>query len=217
MVSDIDAAAAGFHVHRVLTGRDPDVVTLHGLLYYAQGMSLAMTRAPLFEGGIVADTRGVASDGLSVHVAAEGADWAMALGTQRRPASDALLGAMRDVHDAFAGWGAYGFSCAMRKERSWGRAREGLSWVDDARPEETQVSIHDHFAWSVESGEDVMADLGIPRDPDGPAWLRPYTIHMCLCYAVGHPLFDQAEAVRLRTAIGFGTVPGDWSGRCSGS
>ena len=211
MFRPIDIAAGLERVAEVLSDRRLDPAVLPKLMYYAQGITLAESGQPLFAGGFEAWTHGPVEPEFRTFIDRHGLGWTDELRKIRPQIDDHSLELLRDVWHVFGKWSACELSEATHAEGPWLRAREGLAWDHPSRPAIDNAWIHDFFADVIETGEDLMADLGISPEPDAPRWRRPFELGVNLKRLSGHPLLDDRQSRNLRVRMGYGEFPEDWS------
>jgi uncharacterized phage-associated protein len=180
-------------------------------MYYAQGLALAETGRPLFEGKFEAWTHGPVEPDVRSFIDAHGEAWREELARRTLQLDDWSVGLLKDVWQVFGRWTPSELSEATHSEMPWRKARDGAGWDQPSRPLIDEISLHDFFADVIETGEDLMADLKISPEPDAPSWRKPYELGVNLKRLAGHPMFDDRLSRGLRKRMGYGEFPEDWS------
>lgn len=197
-------------ISRLVVGQAPHPLQVGRMLYYAQGLWLTYHRVPLFEGEFSAATHGpLLAEVPMVHREIMCGAHAHEAGTTSLPKE--IRDLLKEVIDTFGVYTPAQLSHAIKSERPWQRARNGLPWHDDSCPRIETIDIHDFFAEMIEWGEDVMESVGLPFEGDRPSWFTPYRVACNVKYMAEHPMFEESYARKLRTELGFDPVPGDWS------
>lgn len=208
--SALQAAAAMDAVARVEGGQRLAPDQLHKLLYYVQGITMAMEGNALFAGRFVAAAQGPVVLELADFVEASPKDWWIRLKNFAPSFHDRGWDRIREVYLAFGRLNAFEMTQSAKSESPWIGARAERPWYDRSMPDMPDRDIKSHFAEMVEFGEDALADLGVRPNPGQPEWLAPYKTSVLLKYLFNHPFFVEAEARRLRSSLRFPEVPENW-------
>jgi uncharacterized phage-associated protein len=211
MPQALEIAAALERIAEVENGQGLTPMELLKLAYYAQAVALVETAEPLFEGRFEAWTHGPVEPEIW-RFTNRTPHWREELAKHRVQLSDDAWALLRAVHSVFGGLNAFQLRGATHTERPWLRARAGKTWDEPSDDPISQTSILDFYAEVIEDGEDVMAQLKISPEPEGPWWALPYRLGVNVKRLAGHPFFDDAASRDLRRAMGLGEFPDDWTG-----
>ncbi|MET7241919.1 hypothetical protein ABZT49_00980 [Methylobacterium sp. EM32] len=196
-----NAAAA---LHRIAveeSGEGLSRARTGGLLYYAQGISLATTGEPLFEA-----TFRPTGYGFEIREFDERSGPWWHIPDSIEPGALAGSRILREVLQVFGPLNAQALAGAIRSEAPWrtvgGERRE--------RALVSQTEIHDHFAEMLDDGRDIIDELGLPTYPDRPSWEQAYRVAVNVKCLAGHPLFNETESRTLRRKLDLEDLPDDW-------
>jgi uncharacterized phage-associated protein len=202
----MEAAAA---LHRIAiedSGEGLSRARTYGLLFYAQGISLATVGEPLFEATFRPTGYGFEIPELEERFGAPFGRWWLAL-SEVEPGA---LGDNRVLHEVLRVFGplnAQALASAIRSEAPWREARAGQG--DTALMGRTD--IHDHFAEMLDDGRDVIAELDLAKYPDRPEWEQPFKVAVNVKCLAGHPMFVETESRDLRRRLDLGELPDTWN------
>lgn len=205
MPEAIEAVAA---LHRIAvedSGEGLSRARTYGLLFYAQGISLATAGKPLFEATFRPAGYGFEIPELERRFGAPFGRWWLAF----EDVEPGALGNNQILHDVlkvFGALNAQALASAIKSEAPW---REAKVEGGDAAPLQ-QSDIHDHFAEMLDDGRDVIAELKLAKYPDRPDWEQPFRVAVNVKCLAGHPMFSAAESRDFRRKLDLGDLPDDW-------
>lgn len=205
MPGAMEAAAA---LHRIAfedSGEGLSRARTYGLLFYAQGISLATTGKPLFEATFRTTGYGFEIPELDERFGGPFGRWWLVLdGVDPGTLADSQV--LHDVLRVFGPLNAQALASAIKSEAPWREARAGR----DAMAPMRQADIHDHFAEMLDDGRDVIAELNLAQYPDRPDWERPFRVAVNVKCLAGHPMFSEAESRDLRRKLDLEELPDVW-------
>ncbi len=206
MAKALEAAAA---LHRIVfkdSGESLSRARTFGILFYAQGISLAIRGEPLFEGSFRTTGYGFSVIELEEAFGSPYGPWWVSL-EREGPSSLDADPVLRDVARVFGALNAQALAEAIRAEAPWRTATEDGG--PDGR-DVPRVDIHDHFAEMLEDGKDVISELGLPLYPGRPEWEQPFRVAVNVKCLAGHPMFNEVESRDLRRRLDLEDLPDSW-------
>lgn len=205
MPGAMEAAAA---LHRIAvedSGEGLSRARTYGLLFYAQGISLATAGKPLLEATFRSTGYGFEIPELEEQFGAPFGRWWLAL-SKVEPGALGDDPVLHDVLRVFGSLNAQALASAIKSEAPWREARAGRGDPATVQPTE----IRDHFAEMLDDGRDVISELDLATYPDRPDWEQPFKVAVNVKCLAGHPMFVEAESRDLRRRLDLGELPDTW-------